>query len=187
MLDENFLPKEGAGKAELEMLYSWTLEDAQAAQDVWDNKAHSEYAAGPLFRWIEAQHLLELGKTYLETKDHGLILEGLFSCSMRDLPIPKWCSMGFVKRYRHVRHFNAKSWDDAFGQPHPKHSQLLTLKERREKGFIIYNRVRERHQAGEPIDGALFESVGRELAIGSKTKTEEIYYEEKKWMENRLK
>jgi len=86
--------------------------------------------------------------------------------------------MAFLSSYRQVRHYRAKSWDDVFGQPHPKGIHLKTKRQEREKPHSVY-RIIEQIKKEDPstaIDGALFERVGKELGIGGKTLTENYYY-----------
>jgi len=181
-MDEKLLPIEGAGIEELQTLYSWGTDEAISAQKKWDRAKHGEFAVGPFHRWLAAQELLLIGEAYLKEPDKRLIMEGLYLCTYRDLPIPRWCSMAFLERYRHVRQYNAKSWDDAFGRPHPKGAHLATLRENWIMELKVYRRIKEikKESPGTPIDGYLFEQIGKEFGIGGKTKTETLYYAAKK-------
>jgi len=178
---EPHLAKEGPGRADMLQLLSWTFEDANKAQDEW--KLAGNQGRGPLFRWIGAIELREIYEAY-QGGDGAAILEALHICSLNSLPIPQWCEYAFLKAYRNVRFFKTEknSWNEVFGRPHPKGTHLQTKRQERERGPKVYRRIEEilRDEPGTPIDGALFERVGRELAIGGKTLTEEYYYQEKK-------
>lgn len=97
--------------------------------------------------------------------------------------MPRWCALAYIKAFRSVKGFRAKSWDDVFGRPHPKGTQLDAKRKQREKEFVVYNMVLERNP-GDAIDGALFEKIGRQLGIGGKTLVEEYYYNVKKFLED---
>ena len=142
---------------------------------------------GRLFfsRWEDAQYLVKFEKYYDETKDPSIIPEAIYLCALNDFSIPEWCAMAYLSAVRKVKFYQAKSWDDVFGQPHPKGTHLGAKRQIREKQFIVYDRITKLKDADPniPIDGYLFEKIGRELGIGSKTLTEEYYYSAKKMIE----
>jgi hypothetical protein len=178
---EPHLPKEGPGRDDMLQLLSWTFEDAWKAQDEWELTGNQ--GRGPIFRWVGAIELREIYEAY-QSGDGAAILEAFHVCSLNSLPIPQWCEYAFLKAYRKVRFFKTEknSWDEIFDRPHPKGTHLQTKRQEREKGPKVYRRIEEilRDEPGTPKDGALFERVGRELAIGGKTLTEGFYYQEKK-------
>ena len=98
---------------------------------------------------------------------------------LNDLPVPRWCAMGYLTAFRDVIQYRAKSWDDVFGKPHNKGVHLEAKREHREKSFLVYYRIKDilGTEPETPIDGYLFERVGKNLGIGGKTKTETWYYE----------
>jgi hypothetical protein len=69
-----------------------------------------------------------------------------------------------------------KSWDEVFGRPLLKGKQLATEQRKLRLAGPIYQRVYERHMAGEPVTKALFDEVGKEVGV-SGTVAAEIYYE----------
>ncbi|MFA7423552.1 MAG: hypothetical protein WCZ16_00710 [Desulfosarcinaceae bacterium] len=185
MTEDRFLPAEGAGREELRQLYNWTVEEAIEAQEEWRKADLGRFAVGPLFRWVAAQELLKIGQLYEKEKNPAFILRALFLCSFRSLPIPEWCEHAFVTSVRKVTRYKAKSWDDVFGKPHPKSTNLFAKRQRLEKAPLVYDRIRKikRESPETPIDGFLFEKVGREFGIGGKTTTEEFYKEGKELVE----
>ena len=69
----------------------------------------------------------------------------------------------------------ARSWDDAFGSPHPKgrHRNAVRLEKLKYK---VHSRVRDIHKKeGVSINNELFERVGKELGLGGKTTVSELY------------
>ena len=186
-IPEELLPKEGAGRDELRRLYSWILEEALEAQRQWDKEEHAgEFEAGPLHRWLAAQELKDWYEAH--RKGHkGAILEAFYLCSLRSLPIPKWCSLAYLEAYRKVRHYKARSWDDVFGRPHPKNTKIEAKADERKKSVAVYNRILEMLQK-EPetaIDDGLFEKVGKEFGL-CKTLANRYYYKWKNRWKNKL-
>ena len=207
----NHLPIEGPGKKDLMQLYSWDFDDAQQAEKDWINKYGSNVVGrGPLFRWIGAQELKELYNAY-KSGEPAAIIEALYVCTLNSLPIPRWCEMAYLAAYRKVRQYKAKSWDDVFGQPHPKGVHLDRKQMEREKSFSVYRRIKEvndgnlfgnkekelvdgnqvRHSNGRikwhnpsAIGEELFKRVGKEFNVG-KTLAEEYFYKWKNKLEKK--
>jgi hypothetical protein len=175
------LPIEGPGRDDMMQLYAWTFEEAWSAQEEREERYGPNLPGrGPFFRWEGAQELKELHELYKNGK-RQMIIEALFVCALNSLPLPRWCEMAFLKSYREVRQYKAKSWDDVFGRPHPKKAHLGAKRQEREKSYLVYNRIRQikKNDPSVAIDGHLFKTVGAELGIGGKTLTEEYYYKEK--------
>ena len=173
-----FLPTEGPGRNDLKKLYEWSFEDAWEAQEEWE-ASHGQ-GRGPFFRWMGAQELKQIYDMYKTGYKHA-VTEGLYTCALNSLPMPRWLEMAYLGAYRTVRHYKAKSWDDVFGRPHPKGTHLGTKKQERDFAWKVYRRIQQIKQDNPsiPIDGFLFERIGKELGIGGKTLTEEYYYIEK--------
>lgn len=171
------LPVSKGAKKEVRALSKLTLDEAMKAQETYakDNL----YDKGPLFRWLALQELAETHKLYKSGQEEA-IMEALYICTFNSLPVPLWLEMAFLNAYRKVRQYRAKSWDEVFGKPHRKGTHLATKRQEREKSLLVYYRIREikESEPQTPIDGSLFERVGRELALGGKTLIEEYYY---KW------
>jgi hypothetical protein len=109
------------------------------------------------------------------------VLESLAICLENDFKIPKWCREAFVNIYKSADSLEARSWADVFGPMYPKGMHLQPLRRYLKYGEAVYRRVNMLNRTeGKPIDGAMFERVGREFGIGGKTLTEEIYYKVKK-------
>ena len=53
--------------------------------------------------------------------------------------------------------------------------------------FMVYNIVKTMRERDPsvPIDGHLFQTIGMELGIGSKTLTEQYYYDAKKYFKTK--
>jgi len=129
--------------------------------------------------WGDAHYLQDLEIEYKKTCNPAIILEAVFVCAMNGFKLPEWLQTAFIKAYRKVRHYKIEknSWDEAFGKPFPKKTHIGANQEKRENKYKIYYRIKELHESGTPIDEKLFSRVGREFAIGGKSKINKIYYE----------
>ena len=177
-IDEH-LPREGKGRDEMIQLYAWTFEEACSKQEAWKEKG--ENGRGPLFRWLGAADLKELCELYRKGNKAALI-KALEVCALNSLPLPRWCEMAYLSAYREICQYEARSWDDVFGRPHPKGTHLETKREIFLKSDSVYDRINEilKTEPNIPIDKYLFERVGCEFGIGGATKISEIYYKIKK-------
>lgn len=142
---------------------------------------NDSWEMGPLHEWLHEQDLEEMHKR-LEAGDKSVILEALDFCFVWKIPVPQWCADTFKRAVRKVRNYEARSWDDVFCRPHPKHTQLKTERERVLELFAYLDCRRYHEKENIPIDDT-FERVGRDLGLGGRTKVSEIYY---KWRD-RLK
>lgn len=182
---DELLPTEGEGRDEMERLYTWREKDA-LKQDEWETKIGVRQVKGHWHRWAGAQELKKVCESYQTKKDPQTILEAIYLCAFYSLPIPRWCQTAYKEAYRKVRECKAKSWDDVFGRPHHKGTHLGTQRQWHEKGHLVYRRIQQikKNDPSTPIDGSLFESVGKELGIGGKTLTEGYYYKWKNYWDS---
>ena len=135
--------------------------------------------AAPIFQRA-ALNVLDAMQQAYESGGHLRLLSAVNLCAMHDLPTPEWVRRGFVDCYRRVVEYEAKSWDDVFGRPHPKGLHLESARRRESRRIPVYTRINEilYLEPDTPIDRGLFERVGEEYGI-SKTVAEELYYEVK--------
>ncbi len=182
-LPNDDLPTEGADRAQMQKIYSLTYEQALIAQEKWAADGnHDQWERGPFHRWIGAQALKEIHKQYRTRQNPDAVIEALYECAYYSLPIPSWCERAYISAYRNIRQYKAKSWDDVFGKPHPKGTHIATKRQEREMTWRVYSEIQKikRESPSTPIDGFLFDHIGRKLGIGGKTLTEAYYYEIKK-------
>lgn len=134
---------------------------------------------GPLNKWI-ALHDLDVEEQRFQAGDRVALLAAVATCAWYDLVMPDWVATNFLTAYREVIHYEARSWDVAFGRPHKKRIRLARARERREKRWGVHLRCKALIDRGAVIDDGLFEQVGREFGL-SKTVAQELYYEAEKW------
>lgn len=181
-ISDEYLPVEGSGRKELEIFYSWSIEDAWKAHEEWTKTEHQPIERGPFFRWDAAQELIRLAEEFRKTGDNGIILHACGICALNDLSMPRWCSMKYLELVRDVWHYKAKSWDASFGKPHARGTQLGAKQNKREKAPGVWLRIKgiKTEDPDIPIDRALFEAVGKEFGICGSLADEYYYYMEKR-------
>jgi len=155
--------------------------ETSSAQRRWESTHRgSRYVEGPLYQRIARIDLKELYDNF-QAGDKQALMEAMYLCMMHAIPLPLWCKEAFLSACGKVYTYKAKSWEDVFGRPHPKGTHLATKREEREMSFRVYEKIRQikKENPSIPIDCHLFETVGRELGIGAKSKTEAWYYKQK--------
>ena len=169
---EEDLPREGAGRDELERFYGYSL------TDVIDKDIQT------ITRWAFAHELLDLREQFKkDPAAPNLIPRGLFSCARADFAMPRWLGDAYVKAWRSVHAQHAKdSWEAVFGKPYPKGSQreARRSKARYQAAIYLYIRSLKATHPETPIDPWLFEQVGRHFGVGSSTTVSNWYYEYKR-------
>lgn len=154
----------------------WSIDEAMAAQSAYEaSGGDSADHDSPLAQWAALQTIEELRRKY-EGGDPFAVLEAVFECGLRQLVMPDWVALGFIERMRLIKHYKARSLDEAFGTYLPKGAKLTAYRQSREKSLLAYREVRRRHNAGESVGEGLFELVGKDLAIGG-SKVRDYYYE----------
>jgi hypothetical protein len=121
---------------------------------------------------VRALALLE--KSFATGKDPGAVLQAIFICLQRDLPIPDWASGEFRRAYAKGSHGQLKSWDEVFGRPRTA-DQYRRWWQRVSVPQKVWGAVAEAKGRKVPIDDKLFEKIGRDLGLGGKTKVREFY------------
>jgi hypothetical protein len=121
--------------------------------------------------------VLEILKKRLEGGDKWALLYAIRQCLLLKRPLPEWLRLAFLSAYDSATGYEIKSWDDAFGRPHPKGSHLKKEKRNFELRQVIIQRV-EALRSEMSVDKGLFEKIGKELGI-SGTTVSDIYYDER--------
>lgn len=122
------------------------------------------------------EHPLDTLRLRYEDGDQGALLDAIALCADNGLPLPQWCASAFCAAYMRVKNYKLRSWDEAFGKPHPARAQLPAAEQRHRLMYPVWKRVTQLHvRKNKPIDGELFEVVGEEFHIG-KTRCSEYYY-----------
>jgi len=111
--------------------------------------------------------------------DKSALLDAIYYCCLMKRPLPEWLRRAFLTAYNTKTGYEIKSWDDAFGQPHPKGKHVDRERLKFKLRHILVQRVEEL-QSEMPIDKKLFEKIGKELGIGGSTTISDIYYEERR-------
>jgi hypothetical protein len=121
--------------------------------------------------------VLEILKEQFDGGDKSALLYAIYHCCLMNGPLPAWLRFAFVDAFESATgRYEIKSWNDAFGLPHPKGTHLEKEKLRRrviERVWALKVEDPER-----PIDRGLFEQIGEELEIPAGT-IDGLYYDER--------
>lgn len=157
---------------------NWTYEQARAAQDTqerWRPPDRPEVNKQPLMIWY-AEKRLEAREQAYRSGDKSALASAIQICATCERPLPQWVARAFARGYSTLATFQAKSWDEILGEPHPKGTQLAAKHARWRDSFGIYESVIKiiESDPNRSIDAGLFEEVGEKFGIG-KTRAEEYY------------
>lgn len=158
------------------------LHDAFEADDAALRSDEKRSRADPtlsVHRYFALEALDAAGKQF-EDGDKSVVLPSIRRCAQHDLALPTWLSAAYIAAYDEVLNCRVGSWDEAFGRPFPKGTNLAARRKKRNLMFGVYKEVNAKHAAGAAIDTAMFEEVGKLHNIG-KSLCAEYYYEAKKW------
>jgi hypothetical protein len=84
---------------------------------------------------------LDIAEQQFESGHKAVLLMALHQCLLLNKPLPEWLRKAFIKAYEYAMGFEAKSWDDVFGRPHPKGAHLETRRQHRDLRIPIWLRV----------------------------------------------
>ena len=109
--------------------------------------------------------------------DSLALLDAVNYCAERSIAMPEWVSSEFIRKYREVTSFRAKTLDDAFGAANPKNTKLAAVRQRHQMSVLVYYGVLTKTiEEASPIDDGLFESVGESLGITMGTTRKYFYW-----------
>ena len=119
--------------------------------------------------------ITNLERDYYLGGDKQALMRCLNICLKWNFEVPEWCRKDIMDGIEGVLDYRFKDWNEAFGPAHPKGTHIEKEKEWCEKSGSVYDEVEARRRNGDPVDGNLFESIGKSLGVGGKTKTEQMY------------
>jgi hypothetical protein len=109
-------------------------------------------------------------------RDHSprAALATIAYCVNENLTIPEWATATLAWFYDEQNKGHYRSWDQIFGKPM---TAGRAKRAQRDLGSLnaIADMVKSAQANGTPIDNELFERIGRELGIGSRTRVSELY------------
>jgi hypothetical protein len=111
--------------------FAATLEEALAQAD-------ADEPQGAVQKFLYAQALCENQEFYEENP-----LDGIAWCCVAGITPPDWLARSFLQRFRRASQACVPSWDDAFGAPWPKSTQLAAIRRRKLQRVRIANLAAE--------------------------------------------
>ncbi|NYG31636.1 hypothetical protein HZU83_20740 [Sphaerotilus montanus] len=153
--------------------FTSTLAEAEKLNNLHETDLNTIPA---LVQFITAQEL-EKRKDYY--KEHPL--KGVALCIQNDLVAPLWLAYAFLREYRSAAHGRVRTWDEAFGPPLPKGTNLALFRRARINTTKVINLFSKKIQENplRSVNKALWEEIGREVGEGA-TRAEELYREARK-------
>lgn len=142
---------------------NWTYEEAAAAE----TEAHDQWLRDgcpiskkgwqiqrPFFHWLAMHKLDLLEEQYQSGTTDGVVMYALHICFLYAVEVPDWAAEAFLDIQSSVASFEHKSWDDAFGRPHPLGTKISSKRNRFEKGIGVILRIRNLRgeDPTEPMD-----------------------------------
>jgi hypothetical protein len=174
--------KENARAWTVEEIRSWNIDEAWAAHEEAIRAGVPNIdSRGPIFKYLACVELDAFEMEFTIGHDRKALLAALRVCARCELPMPEWLATAFGAAYDRIAiRYEAKSWDDAFGNPIPKHFRPAAARKNREVGVRIYMRITEIIRARKspkdaPLDERLFASVGKEFGV-SRSDANKLYY-----------
>lgn len=129
-------------------------------------------------RWNARQVELANAKQAFDAGNKSAALKAVSVCFEHDLAVPTWASDALVAVQKAIDEYQARSWDEVLGRPHPKGKHLAAQRKRMRLRAKIHWAVLEAvGDHARPIDECLFEEIGSRFSVG-KTLAAELYYEE---------
>ena len=146
--------------------FNATPEDVLALPD-----AHAP--RGPVWQWGGAQRLIHHRAFYERNP-----LDGMAVCAVHDVVAPDWLARAYLRGFYAVTTCRVRSWDQAFGAPFPKGTNLAARRRARLHRVQVANLVTDTVMADptRPIDKGLWDEIGTKVGEGV-TRTEELYRE----------
>lgn len=144
---------------------------ATLAQALAHPDAHA--IRGAVWQWSGAQELTGRREFYERNP-----LGGMAVCATHDLVAPDWLARAYLRGFDAVAGCRVRSWDEAFGTPHPKGANLAAQRRSRINRVEAVNAFDDllQRDPGRPVDKALWEEIGRSIGEGA-TRAEELYRE----------
>ena len=66
---------------------------------------------------------LEIARQKHEEGNKAIVLLAIHQCLIMKKPLPEWLRLAFIDAYQSATAFEIRSWDEAFGPPHPKRAR----------------------------------------------------------------
>lgn len=128
----------------------------------------------PVFQWAAHHDIVEEEKRFL-AGDKVALLGAIATCVRTGIVVPCWAAIAYLKAYRKVAWCKVKSWDDAFGAPYRKGTNLDALRRKRDNRWGVWLRVRHELRTTEVPIERIFDEIAREFGLNT-TLVKELYY-----------
>lgn len=130
-----------------------------------------------ILRIVEGYYLqrIEARRTKIEEGSGDDLLAAILDVAIGRVAFPEWLSYKVASAIRRYSHHEVSTLDQAFNVKRPAGYRRKAVAARWNKAILIVRDVHDLSEHGFPIDGSLFEEVGKLHGVG-KTKASEWYY-----------
>lgn len=157
----------------IDQLENWTVEEAVQAQREWNKTHRGARFEGPIFQWTAwHEDLPKLRQRYEEGDSSGLI-RAIEVCALHKLPMPEWCSYGYLKSWRKAKSSKVRTLDEAFGYS-MKGKNLKDAQQRYKLQIPVAIEVAILLGDGETLENALL-SVAEKYPVSTRLASDWFY------------
>ncbi|HOY67050.1 MAG TPA: hypothetical protein PLP29_09185 [Candidatus Ozemobacteraceae bacterium] len=155
-------------KAKMNPFDPWTATWEEAERLGGDGGGCDPWQHNPVFQKQAAVRVLSREKA-VQAGDGGALLACVRDCLEYGLSVPGWVTAAFIACHDRVAGLHVSSWDEAFGPPFPKSTNVAAAKKRRELSVVVYLDVedlRRKRRGARALRGEdVFERVGEKHGI----------------------
>jgi hypothetical protein len=95
---------------------------------------------------------LKIARKKIQGGNKEVLLKAMHQCLIMKKPLPDWLRLEFLRAYQSAYPFEINSWDNIFGQPHPKGAHLEARRRHFKLSLPIFTLVQKLGASGEIID-----------------------------------
>ncbi|MBC3864357.1 hypothetical protein H8K32_19860 [Undibacterium jejuense] len=154
----------------------WTFLKTCSFDDAVKKSVENNFGSAPdspSAQWYAIREIEAL-ETRFKAGDKFSLLEAIYTCAVRSIPLPDWVERSYIASYRKILKFEAKSLDAAFDIEWKKNINLAAKRKRRKTAHHIYTEIKKMSANGRSVTDELFDEVGAKFNIG-RTLAKEYY------------
>jgi hypothetical protein len=110
--------------------------------------------------------MVENYRLRFEQGERFALFKAIWWCAKYNLPPPGWAATAFTQGCDEIMKYEARSLDEAFGEPIKKGAKIAALKRKKELRFAVIEYIIR--NSNRPKDDIIFEEAGIEFGIGKR-------------------
>jgi len=150
-------------KEELESAL-WAAADKEQAALLAANPERAGDQSLPVPQLIARGAMEDCGERFA-AGDRMALMQAIWWAARHKMPMPDWAAKAYMPAFESVKNACVGSWDDAFGRPYPKGTQIAVERKRKLLRFWVFNIAFDiiHNNPETPIDERLWEKVAQRL------------------------